>query len=502
MDNIEFWAGTETSWDAYNEALAKANAMVAEKGAPKADMLEEDEELCKQYYQRAGNIAIINLSGSLVSGSAGYGLYFGYIGYDDIRGLVARALGDYEVQGILYVWGSGGGHVAGCSDTASMIRRASTIKPSVSYNGSQMCSAALWAGSATGYVVTGRTAVNGSLGILSIHLDRTKYLEEMGIKPTVVRGGKYKALANPYEPLSAEALAEMEKQAAQLYTIFKEDVATNFGMTASAVESKFGQGRTFLGDEAKSLGLAQAVGSLEDAYAACVRKARRAASTNSGKVQAQASTTVAKVGDNSANLESTQMPTPFTDEQLAALAAGVDLSANTDPEDESSMDSAAKAAAEAAAAKAAAEAAEAAAKAEADAKAEAAKAAAPTLTQVLDSLVAAKTEAAAAKAEATALQGKLTELETVKTAQDESLAKAMAIVAASVQSMGLHFGVNKDSVAAMSHSELLAEHGRLADLFKQKFKAGSLAAVSGTPSGTAPAKVAVNPIFVSAVNKT
>lgn len=149
------------------------------------------------------------------------------------------------------------------------------------------------------------------------------------------------------------------------------------------------------------------------------------------------------------------MTKPLTQEQLAAMAAGVDLSevqettqvaANSDQNaDESAADSSVK-------------------------PDNLQTANVDALAAVQDLLKSTNENLVAAKMEAKAAQDALA-------ASTEQLEKFAAIARASVKTMGLHFGVKSDAVAAMDNATVLAEHARLADLFKEKFKAGSVAAI-------------------------
>ncbi len=181
------------------------------------------------------------------------------------------------------------------------------------------------------------------------------------------------------------------------------------------------------------------------------------------------------------------MPKSLTTEQLAAMAAGVELPTDTvvlTAEEQAAADAANSAATLAAA--------------EALAATEAAKK--PTSTTVdasvalLQNMLASAQETlVTARMEAkTAVDA----LAAVKPAHDSLL----EIARASVRTMGLHFGLSKESAAAMSAAEVLAEHGRLSGLFQEKFKVGGVAATS--PEKSAEKASAVSPQFLAVLKST
>jgi hypothetical protein len=89
----------------------------------------------------------------------------------------------------------------------------------------------------------------------------------MGIDPTYISAGDYKTEGNPDEPLSTEAKAAFQAQVDDFYAMFVGDVAAGRGVDTAAVESKFGQGRMVLAEQAVANGMADRVGTFEDVVA-------------------------------------------------------------------------------------------------------------------------------------------------------------------------------------------------------------------------------------------
>lgn len=488
---LQLWAGTPESHDAYLEGMLKAHADAGFKAE-----LDFDEEILGRILSVQAGVGVINISGSLVNGSAGFGVYFGVMGYNDIRNALAAAVADPEVGAILLNVGSHGGAVDGVHETSQLIARVNTIKPVITYTGSAMASAALWLGSQGRFVYTAETATVGSLGVMMIHVDRTQQLAQDGVKATIVRAGIEKNLANPYEQLTEKAKAQLQEQADQLYDIFLAQVALGRGLKPAAADKLFGQGRVFLGHAAHEAKLVDAVGTYEDAFAkaqSLIKTAKAPSSsvrnifgaTNTSAVQAQASTTAGLVADNLSNpLQGNEMPPkPLSVEQLAAIAAGVDLNEQTP---EQLADAGAK-----------------------DPALELAKLKVPELVPGMKpvSELGAPVAAAGASEAVSTLQAMLatahsdlilarvnaaatdSALAAAKQAATDATAQAASFVniaRASIRTMGVHFGVSQEAAAAMSASEVLAEHTRLADLFKAKFKIdGVAAAVSEKPEANA-----------------
>lgn len=463
VNDYALWLGTLDSFRAW-EALDS-------KAVPTAEMLAEYDSgngggaTDSPWLRIYGSVAVISVSGSLIEGRAGWRRYYGYTGYDDLREAAAMALQSAEVGSILLHVGSHGGHVAGVHETAQMFQRINKVKPVVTY-GATMLSAALWIGSSARYVVAGETSQYGSLGILQVHIDRSAQLEKEGIKVNVIRAGAKKALATPYEPLSKEAKEQLEKEARALYDVFLAHVASARGVTEAVADDKFGQGVVFTGAEGKSSGLVDKIGTYEDAFtkastlaAAALKKASEGSKvvyrpTNVQRTQTSAQHLANKTGDNATietgatNMSTTQ---PLTEQQIAAMAAGVVVGDDTTKaEDKPKAEETTKV----------------------EDKPKAEVPATDALAVVQGMLTTAQAEVATLKLAASGLEAKIK-------ASDDALKPFAEIARASVKNMivALNAG-GADKVATMSNTELLAEHTRLADMFKTKFKAGGVAATA------------------------
>ena len=91
-------------------------------------------------------------------------------------------------------------------------------------------------------------------------------MEQRGWKITFIKYGAHKTDGNPYEPLTKEAEARIQARIDELGEIFVSTVARNRGMSEKAVRDT--QALTYSAKDSLSVGLADEIGSLEDALAA------------------------------------------------------------------------------------------------------------------------------------------------------------------------------------------------------------------------------------------
>jgi len=152
-------------------------------------------------------------------------------------------LADDTVGAILIDIDSPGGSVYGVAELADEILASRAKKPIVGIANSLAASAAYWIGTACSelYVTPGGEV--GSIGVWSAHDDYSKFLEERGIKTTLVSAGKFKTEGHPYGPLDDQARAFMQKRVDEYYDAFANSVKRGRGVSIDSVRDGMGQGR-------------------------------------------------------------------------------------------------------------------------------------------------------------------------------------------------------------------------------------------------------------------
>lgn len=218
------------------------------------DNFDSEQEKLKPFYFSSG-MAIIPISGSLINR---FGGCYGWItGYSFIQRQLNLALGDPDVKGIIFDVNSYGGEAAGCFELADLIFEARSIKPSMAVVDSNCYSAAYALASAAGKVVVTPSGGAGSIGVVAMHVDYSKMMEDWGLKVTFIHAGAHKVDGNPYEALSKEVQADIQDSVNKSYDMFVNEVARNRDLTAEAVKTT--EARVYRADEALSLGLIDAV---------------------------------------------------------------------------------------------------------------------------------------------------------------------------------------------------------------------------------------------------
>ena len=149
------------------------------------------------------SIAVIPVRGVLLQRSPGW---WGCTGYDWLRTHIEVAIEDPAIDAIVLDVDSPGGEVAGCFDLADAIYDARGEKPIWSILSENAYSAAYAIASAADRIIVPRTGGTGSVGVICMHVDISKALENAGIDVTVIHYGDRKADGNETMPLSKAAL--------------------------------------------------------------------------------------------------------------------------------------------------------------------------------------------------------------------------------------------------------------------------------------------------------
>lgn len=213
--------------------------------------------------EQGGGVAVIPIHGTIIPKANMLSEISGGTSIAGLRSMFREAMASSQVGAIVLDIDSPGGMVDQVPEMAAEIRAARGPKPIIAVANTTMASAAYYLGSQADEVVVTKSGRVGSIGVLSIHEDRSKAEEGRGVASSIISAGKFKAEGNPFEPLSNEARQHLQKMVDTFYGMFTNDVARARGVEVSAVRDGYGQGRMELARDAVKVGLADRVDTLE-----------------------------------------------------------------------------------------------------------------------------------------------------------------------------------------------------------------------------------------------
>ena len=171
---------------------------------------------------------------------------------------------DPSVSAIVLDIDSPGGTVAGTPELAAKITAARSSKPVIAVANARAASAAYWLASQASELVVTPSGEVGSIGVVGMHRDMSKALEQEGIATTLIAAGKYKTEGNPFGPLSEEARAAFQQTVDDAYGQFVSAVAVGRKVDEQQVRDGFGQGRMVGARAAVRQGMADRIATLDE----------------------------------------------------------------------------------------------------------------------------------------------------------------------------------------------------------------------------------------------
>lgn len=265
-------AATETPWAILPDELHAIEAVINRRLA--GDTVSSDELAAvaasrrrEEAGQTTGTVAVLPLYGAIYPKA---NLMTERSGATSLQSWLQRfeaAVNSPDISAIVIDVDSPGGVTSGVMEAGDAIFAARGKKRIVAVANTLMASAAYWIGSQADEIVATPSADVGSVGVYAMHVDYSRAIENDGVKTTLVKAGRYKAEGNPYEPLSAEARAEMQARVDEAYDQFVGAVARGRGISASAVRASYGEGRVMSAPKALAAGMVDRVATLEQVVA-------------------------------------------------------------------------------------------------------------------------------------------------------------------------------------------------------------------------------------------
>jgi len=230
----------------------------AEQIAEPLALFGDDEEMVprpSRSYQITNGIAVLPVSGTLVSKTRSLQPYSGMTGYNGIIARLQQAMSDPGVDGILLDMDTPGGMVSGAFDCADIIARMRGIKPIWALANDMNCSAGQLIASAASRRLVTQTARTGSIGVMMAHSNYGAALKTQGVEVTLIYSGDHKVDGNPYEKLPKDVRDDFQTRIDATRRMFAEKVAAYTGMSVQSVLDT--EAAVFSGQESVDAGLAE-----------------------------------------------------------------------------------------------------------------------------------------------------------------------------------------------------------------------------------------------------
>ncbi|MDR0666148.1 MAG: signal peptide peptidase SppA [Campylobacteraceae bacterium] len=183
---------------------------------------------------------------------------------------INKASQNPNIKGVLLVVDSPGGAVAPSLEISMAIKRLSERKPVVAYAAGTMASGSYYASANADYIVANPGAMIGSIGVIMQTVNIEELAKKIGISEQIVRAGDFKEAGTIMRKWTKEERDSLQELVDDIYSLFVDDIVAARGLEKEKV-NEFANARVFIAAKAKTAGLIDEVGSIEDAKEALAR---------------------------------------------------------------------------------------------------------------------------------------------------------------------------------------------------------------------------------------
>lgn len=227
----------------------------------KVGLFDDDEKDDGESKPRiVGSTQIIPVHGILGKHLSSFEMMCGGCSVDEVSKQIDAAEKNWQVQEVVFDFRSPGGNAQGIPEIGAKI--AAMKKNTIAFTDSDCCSGAYWMASQCDSIVCTESADLGSVGVYSIYTDRSKQLEDAGVKVNAIVAGEFKLAGASFKPMTDEERKMLQDQVNYLHAKFQNAVTEG---RRGKINSKLLEGQVFYGDQAVENGFAdKLVDSIED----------------------------------------------------------------------------------------------------------------------------------------------------------------------------------------------------------------------------------------------
>ncbi|MBU3744473.1 MAG: signal peptide peptidase SppA [Sediminibacterium sp.] len=257
----------------YDDQLkAKLNKQVALGADEKANYVTFGEYAKAADFRQTGSdrIAVIYANGDIMGGSESDD----QIGSDAYRNLIRKLRLDNSIKAIVLRVNSPGGSALASDVIWREISLTREKKPVVVSMGNVAASGGYYISCNADSVFANENTITGSIGVFSIVPNLEKFFQnKLGVGFDRVKTAPYADMGSIDRPLTDAEKRFFQNSVDSIYTTFKNRVAAGRKMKVDAVDS-IAQGRVWTGSRAITVGLADRIGTLQDAINCAARMSK------------------------------------------------------------------------------------------------------------------------------------------------------------------------------------------------------------------------------------
>ncbi|MGA1846234.1 signal peptide peptidase SppA [Deferribacter abyssi] len=174
-----------------------------------------------------------------------------------------RATKDENIKGVILKINSPGGAVAPSQEIYKFIRNMK--KPVYAAISTLGASGGYYVASACDKIFALSGSITGSIGVIMKFSNLKELYNKIGIKVVTIKSGKFKDIGSSSREMTKEEKKLLENAIMDVYNQFIEDILKTRNIKRELL-LKYADGRIITGNQAKKIGLVDAIGTYRDAF--------------------------------------------------------------------------------------------------------------------------------------------------------------------------------------------------------------------------------------------
>ncbi|MFH2012959.1 MAG: signal peptide peptidase SppA [Pseudomonadota bacterium] len=171
---------------------------------------------------------------------------------------------DKSVKAIVLRIDSPGGAVGPTQEIYEEVKKAKEKKKVLVSMGSLTASGGYYIACAADKIIANPGTITGSIGVIIEFGNIEELLKKIGFKSVIIKSGEHKDIMSPFRGMTDQEKIILSEVVDSVHNQFIEAVAEGRKLKKEEV-AKIADGRIFSGEQAKALGLVDALGNLQDA---------------------------------------------------------------------------------------------------------------------------------------------------------------------------------------------------------------------------------------------
>ncbi len=209
-----------------------------------------------------GNVAVVPIKGTLSSDKSSDLLEKDSTSADTIIDWIKDANKNAQTKAIILDIDSPGGSPVATDEIARAVKESN--KTVVAVIREAGASGAFWVATAADYIFANRMSTTGSIGVVGSYLEFAGLLQNYNVTYRRLIAGQYKDAGSRWKEMTPEEQNLYQKLLNQVHADFVQEVAANRKLPIEKVK-EIAHGFVLTGQEAKELGLVDALGNKDDA---------------------------------------------------------------------------------------------------------------------------------------------------------------------------------------------------------------------------------------------